>query len=144
MYHPGAAQIYLSKSTTPDLASYKGDGEWFKIAHFGSSDGNHWDLVQKDSLSFKIPPTTPPGLYLLKTEYFAYHQRPQIDKFEFYLSCAQVEIKGPGGGTPGPTVKFPGAYDWFDRSIWRPHSMGYWGERPGDDYKNPGPEVWVG
>jgi len=31
-----------------------------------------------------------------------------------------------------------------DTAIWRPHSMGYWGTRPGDNYKNPGPEVWMG
>lgn len=31
MYHPGFASAWLSKSTTDDLESYAGDGDWFKI-----------------------------------------------------------------------------------------------------------------
>ncbi|KAH7138394.1 glycosyl hydrolase family 61-domain-containing protein [Dendryphion nanum] len=145
MYHPGAAQVYLSKAPDNNLEEYKGDGEWFKIRNFGASaDGKTWDLIEKGSLSVTIPKTTPPGKYLLKVEYIAYHQPNWAKMYEFYLACAHVEIKGPGGGSPGPMVQFPGAYDMFDRTLWRPHSMGYWGMRPGDNYKNPGPEVWTG
>lgn len=144
MYHPGVAQLYLSKAENGDLGEYKGDGNWFKIKNIGSSNGKTWDLLETYSLNVTIPKTTPPGMYLLKVDYLAYHQPIGPRAFEFYLACAHLEIKGPGGGTPGPITHFPGAYDMFDRSIWKPHSMGYWGTRPSENYKNPGPDVWRG
>lgn len=50
MYHPGAAQIYLSKAKTDDLKAYTGDGDWFKIKNYGTTDGKTWDLLDKDSV----------------------------------------------------------------------------------------------
>lgn len=144
MYHPGAAQIYLSKAENGDLKSYRGDGDWFKIKNYGTTDGRTWDIHNKGSLNVTIPKSTPPGKYLLRTEYIAYHQEPEAQRYEFYLACTQLDISGPGGGMPGPLVKFPGAYDMFDRSLWRSFSMGRWSDRPGDNYKNPGPDVWTG
>ena len=29
---------------------------------------------------------------------------------QMYTNCAHIEIIGSGGGTPGPTTKFPGAF----------------------------------
>lgn len=100
-----------------------------------------------------------------------------------FVNCAQVEVTGPGGGkyklhhyglhillhgidisqgTPGPTTKFPGAYDPADKGklqrpiynyvtneyigIWLPRSM-YNPYKPSDllkNYKGPGPEIWTG
>lgn len=58
--------------------------------------------------------------------------------FDGIFSCAQVKVVGGGNGTPGPTVKFPGAYKKddpsFNFSIWN----GY------KEYPMPGPEVWNG
>lgn len=33
------------------------------------------------------------------------------------MGCAQLKVTGSGAGTPGPTVKFPGAYDPRDPGI---------------------------
>ena len=43
-WHPGPAQIYLSRAPSDDLQSYKGDGDWFKIAYAGPSDDRTWSL----------------------------------------------------------------------------------------------------
>jgi hypothetical protein len=43
-WHPGPAQIYLSRAPNDDLQNYKGDGDWFKIAYAGPSDDQHWSL----------------------------------------------------------------------------------------------------
>lgn len=42
MYHDGPATAYLSLAPG-ELADYEGDGEWFKIAAVGASDGMNWD-----------------------------------------------------------------------------------------------------
>ena len=49
-------------------------------------------------LTFTVPKSTPPGKYLLRTEYIAYHQEPEAQRFEFYLACTQLDISGSGGG----------------------------------------------
>lgn len=36
---------------------------------------------------------------------------PDIAGTQLYVNCAQVNIIGPGGGTPKEFVKFPGAYN---------------------------------
>jgi hypothetical protein len=43
-YHPGPAQIYLSRAPHDDLKTYRGDGDWFKIAYAGPLDDQHWSL----------------------------------------------------------------------------------------------------
>ncbi len=43
-WHPGPAQIYLSRAPNDDLQSYKGDGDWFKIAYAGPLDDSHWSI----------------------------------------------------------------------------------------------------
>jgi len=43
-WHPGPAQIYLSRAPDDDLSSYRGDGDWFKIAYAGPVDNSHWSL----------------------------------------------------------------------------------------------------
>lgn len=44
-----------------------------------------------------------------------YYQEPWFRYTQMYIACAHLEVKGPGGGTPGPMVRFPGAYDSWDR-----------------------------
>jgi hypothetical protein len=60
-----------------------------------------------------------------------------VDTDKFF-SCAQVKVVGGGNGTPGPTVKFPGAYKKDDPSFNFSIYNGY------KDYPMPGPEVWTG
>ncbi|KAK4232777.1 hypothetical protein C8A03DRAFT_39590, partial [Achaetomium macrosporum] len=43
-WHPGPAQIYLSRAPNDNLQSYRGDGDWFKIAYAGPSDDRQWSL----------------------------------------------------------------------------------------------------
>jgi len=39
---------------------------------------------------------------------------------QWYVNCAQVNIIGPGGGTPTQFAKFPGTYDINDPGISAP------------------------
>ena len=43
-YHPGPGQIYLSKAPNNELETYRGDGDWFKIAYAGPEGNNKWQL----------------------------------------------------------------------------------------------------
>lgn len=87
-----------------------------------------WLLVK---FNFTLPSTTPPGFYLLRAE--SIYPSGEFNRTQFYMNCAQIEwvinkpmspaialtlgrILGPGNPKtdPGPTVKFPGAYDHHD------------------------------
>ncbi|KAF2649429.1 lytic polysaccharide monooxygenase [Lophiostoma macrostomum CBS 122681] len=43
-YHPGPAQVWLSRAPSDDLKSYHGDGDWFKIAYAGPKSNTEWEL----------------------------------------------------------------------------------------------------
>ena len=49
LYHTGPAQVFLSKAPGA-LEDYEGDGEWFKIALMGSSDGRNWDTYNTNEV----------------------------------------------------------------------------------------------
>lgn len=139
-WHDGPLQAYLSRSpeqTRDGLKSWDGDGEYFKIAESHPEDPTSWFYntyrsngtlntvccaftahVHHHSGSspcqqwnFTIPATTPPGLYLLRAE--SVYPSTVFNRSQFFVNCAQVEIVGSGGPKtePGPTVKFPGAFD---------------------------------
>lgn len=112
IYHNGPGQAYLSRSPNSDLDHYEGDGEWFKIGSFGAKNDSYWITRDQTGMNFTIPPSTPPGRYLLRVEHL--YVRPAFNTTQFYIACAQVEIMGSGGGTPGPMVKFPGVYNLTD------------------------------
>lgn len=67
-------------------------------------------------MNFTIPATTPPGKYLARVEHFFIQSI--YNTTQQYINCAHMEIIGPGGGTPGPTVKFPGAYSLDEPGKW--------------------------
>jgi hypothetical protein len=148
-WHAGPGQIYLSRAPNDDLQSYKGDGDWFKIAYAGPIDDTHWQLWPYQSdFNFTIPKTTPPGKYLMRIEQFmptAYTGYEQ-----FYVNCAFVNIIGPGGGTPTGFARFPGTYKQGDPGILVPDDQEALGGRVkmADlkllNYKPPGPAVWTG
>ena len=52
--HQGPGQIYLSKAPGA-IEDYEGDGEWFKIALSGASDGMHWDSDGKPTVCAYFP-----------------------------------------------------------------------------------------
>ncbi|KAF7587123.1 hypothetical protein BBP40_007694 [Aspergillus hancockii] len=142
MKHPGPALVYMSKA--PGKANqYEGDGEWFKIFEESICDKNQdiktnaWCTWDKDRIEFTIPADLPDGEYLIRSEHIGVHGAHD-GQAEFYYECAQVKITGGGNGTPGPTVKFPGAYKKDDPSF----NFSIWGGYK--DYPMPGPAVWTG
>jgi hypothetical protein len=148
-WHPGPAQIYLSRAPNDDLQSYKGDGDWFKIAYAGALDNQHWSIWPKVSdFNFTIPKTTPPGKYLMRIENFMPTEDPRY--IQFYVNCAFVNIIGPGGGTPTEFARFPGTYKDDDPGLLVPvnQDIGSGKVKIEDmklmEYKPPGPAVWIG
>ncbi|CAG9990932.1 unnamed protein product [Clonostachys byssicola] len=116
IYHEGPMQAYLSR--VPDdqaIEEYQGDGDWFKIDYLGPKDQTTWTVLGTREVPFKIPETTPPGKYLIRAEQ-VFPFNSDFNATQFYVNCAHLDIVGPGGGIPVPTVKFPGAYDLFDRN----------------------------
>ena len=124
IYHRGPAYIFLSKlpDGKSELSEYDGSADWFKIGYTGAANSTNWAVEGHKSVNVTIPATTPPGKYLARIEHFmpdwTYGQS------QWFISCAHIEVVGKGGGTPGPLVKFPGAYDEEDpgkssRTIWR-------------------------
>jgi hypothetical protein len=58
-WHPGPAQIYLSRAPNDDLQGYRGDGTWFKIAYAGPLNNQNWSLWPRVSdVRFPTPPST--------------------------------------------------------------------------------------
>lgn len=71
--------------------------------------------------------TKPPGIH-----------RSHVNQPEHYVSCVQIKVVNGGSGSPGPMVKFPGAYKATDAyatfSIYGGHKT----------FPFPGPAVWSG
>lgn len=148
-YHTGPATAYLSKAPGDDLNTYSGDGDWFKIAAVGASNGMRWDYSVesgKDRISFKIPESTPPGKYLMRGEHLNMENGGFYKTTEMYINCMHLEITGNGQGKPGPVTHFPGAFDALDPGIWLPAAL-FRPYRPMEELKNwqgAGPAVWKG
>ena len=142
--HPGPGFVYMSKA--PDGTSvkdYDGSGDWFKAYETGlcrgsaSSDGN-WCSYNKDRLEYTIPAKTPPGEYLVRVEHIGLHEG-HVNRAQFYMTCYQLKIEGPGGGNPSPVVKIPGLYQRNHPGI----AYNKWTGNPAP-YQMPGPRVWDG
>ncbi|KAK3294450.1 glycoside hydrolase [Chaetomium fimeti] len=148
-WHPGPAQIYLSRAPNDDLQSYRGDGAWFKIAYAGPLNKQNWSLWPSVSdFNFTVPKTTPPGKYLLRIENFM--PTAHTGYLQFYINCAFINIIGPGGGTPTQFVTFPGTYQDDDPGFLVPPNQDLMGGPVKADgmrlmeYNPPGPPVWTG
>ncbi|SPO05362.1 related to cellulose binding protein CEL1 [Cephalotrichum gorgonifer] len=142
--HPGIQQVYMSKA--PGTAkSYKGDGDWFKVYSLTTSnltaDPIWWapfvDNVGITTFTFTLPTDLPPGQYLMRAEGLALHSAGEYGGAQFYIGCAQLDVTGSGNGSPGPLVKFPGAYNGYEPGI----MVGLWWP-PLRNYTAPGPAVW--
>ncbi|KAH7109658.1 putative endoglucanase [Dendryphion nanum] len=142
MQHPGPGLVYMSKAPS-SVKTYQGDGDWFKIFEekvcnkAGDFTKDAWCTWDKNQIEFTVPAGTPDGEYLIRTEHIGVHGA-HVGQAEFYFSCAQVKVTGGGSGTPGPTVKFPGAYKKGDPSF---NFSIYGGFK---EYPMPGPAVWTG
>jgi len=117
IWHSGPNIVYLSRAPDDNLQSYRGEGDWFKIAYRGPLNDTHWAPVQSEhEFNFTIPKTTPPGKYLMRIEHFMPTDiSPPYQ--QFYVNCALVNIIGPGGGTPVGFARFPGTYKPDDPGI---------------------------
>jgi hypothetical protein len=143
--HPGPQAVYLSKA--PGSASeYAGDGDWFKIYELTYSEitaeGLKWATSPSGAggiknFTFTLPAEVPSGEYLLRAEHVGLHSAGSVGGAQFYIGCAQLKVEGGGSGTPGPTVKFPGAYDGSEPGI---HINIYY--PPPQSYTMFGPAPW--
>ncbi|KAH7067492.1 glycosyl hydrolase family 61-domain-containing protein [Paraphoma chrysanthemicola] len=143
--HPGPQQVYISKA--PDTAAeYDGSGDWTKIYSLtyslnsseGASDGLlKWATHRARTFNFKLPSDLPSGEYLLRAEGLALHAAHKSDKAQFYVACAQIKVIGGGIGDPGPSIRFPGGYQWNSTGVLIPQ---FWSQIT--DYTAPGPRLW--
>lgn len=113
--HPGPLFAYMSKSTTPDITTYEGDGDWFKIYEIGVhtfatyNSATTWVSEGWTEFNFTIPAEIEDGQYLLRAEHIAIHSSGPDEGSQFYLGCAQIEVSGGvAGAKPSPVGKFPG------------------------------------
>ena len=112
--HPGPLFVYMSKSTTPNVTTYEGDGEWFKIYENGVktfatyNSALTWSNQDWTSFDFKIPAGIEDGEYLLRAEHIAIHGAGTLLGSQFYMSCAQISVSGGTGAKPSPVGTFPG------------------------------------
>jgi hypothetical protein len=143
--HPGPQQVYLSKAPSA-AAEYDGAGDWSKIytltyslnSSYGASDGVlKWATHRAQTFNFKLPESTPPGEYLLRAEGLALHAAHKYNNIQIYISCAQIKVTGTGDGVPGPTIKFPGGYQWNSPGVLIPE---FWSKIT--NYTSPGPRLW--
>ncbi|XP_014553797.1 carbohydrate-binding module family 1 protein [Bipolaris victoriae FI3] len=140
--HPGPEMVYMAKAPG-SVKTFDGkDGNWFKIHELGVCDGGDftstaWCDYNRDYIAATIPKDTPSGEYLARFEHIGVH-RSHVNQPEHYVSCMQIKVEGGGNGTPGPTVKFPGAYKASDPYA---NFSIYNGRKA---FPMPGPAVWKG
>lgn len=142
MQHPGPALFYMSKAPG-DVKAYDGSGDWFKIGQEGvcNKGGDFtkdaWCTWDRNTVTATVPKDTPAGEYLLRVEHIGIH-KSHVKQPEHFVSCVQVKVTGNGKGTPGPLVKFPGAYKYEDPYVSFSIYGGY------KEFPFPGPAVWSG
>ncbi|KAJ6503880.1 glycosyl hydrolase family 61-domain-containing protein [Mycena sanguinolenta] len=145
LYHAGVLNVYMAKAPTgTDVANWDGSGNvWFKVYQISAvTDGGQtitFPTTGLSQISFTIPPDTPSGQYLIRTEHIAIHSASYYGGAQFYIACAQVTVTNGGTGTPGPLVAFPGAYTGNEPGI----LINIYYPIP-TSYTQPGPAVWTG
>lgn len=83
----------------------------------GSCTDTSHILLGASQYEFTIPSAVPSGTYLLRIEHLGVHNAANFNGAQFFVSCAQINVKGGGSGIPGPLVSFPGAYSATDPGI---------------------------
>ncbi|KAF9034303.1 glycoside hydrolase [Panaeolus papilionaceus] len=136
LYHAGPAAIYLGKAPST-AASWDGSGaNWFKIAEWGANF-NPFKFTDEglSQLTTTIPSNTPSGEYLVRIEQVGLHVAgaPQ-----WYISCAQINITGGGGGNPSK-VSIPGYVSASNPGL----TVNIYNPIP-TSYTVPGPRPWRG
>ncbi|KAI1085012.1 glycoside hydrolase [Whalleya microplaca] len=145
--HPGVQQVYISKAPGA-AADYDGSGDWARIyalttavrnSSSGSDDGEGlvWATDNIQSFRFTLPPSTPPGEYLLRSEGLALHAAHKFSEAQFYVACAQLNVTGSGVGEIGPVAKIPGLYSGYEPGVLIPVFWSFL-----TNYTSPGPTLW--
>ncbi|KAJ7586786.1 glycoside hydrolase [Mycena floridula] len=149
LYHAGVLNVYMAKAPTgTDVANWDGSGTvWFKIYQISAvTDGGTsitFPTTGMTEVTFPIPPQTPSGQYLIRTEHIAIHSASSFGGAQFYIACAQVQVCPSGTGTPGPLVAFPGAYTVSSANRFVDIRIDIYYPIP-TTYIQPGPAVWTG
>ncbi|KAL2165904.1 hypothetical protein VTG60DRAFT_3622 [Thermothelomyces hinnuleus] len=176
--HVIGGEQYPNDPDNPIAASHKGPistymARWFKIHEdtFDPATGR-WgvdNMIAAGGWSYvDLPACLAPGQYLLRQELLALHSAYSRMGAQFYQSCAQLNVSGPGTCVPSQTVSIPGAYRQDDPGILYPDlgqrhtrqweealycprteahdvsGLSVTGGSPGDDMLGKIQEVWEG
>ncbi|TFK24643.1 hypothetical protein FA15DRAFT_592048 [Coprinopsis marcescibilis] len=143
--HPSVTNIYMARAPNGvDVASWDGSGQvWFKVHEITAvTDGGRSIQFPSNGMrnvEFTIPSSLPSGQYLVRIENVALHSAQGQGGAQWYISCAQVEVTGGGGGNPSPLVSIPGLYQGNEPGI----MINIYYPVP-TRYVQPGPAVWRG
>ncbi|KAF8189457.1 glycosyl hydrolase family 61-domain-containing protein [Mycena galopus ATCC 62051] len=136
LYHPGVLNVYMAKAPTgPTLQIGTGagpSGSRFPPSQTVDRPSRSLPRVRLSEISFTIPPQTPSGQYLIRTEHIAIHSASYYGGAQFYIACAQVTVTGGGTGVPAPLLPSP---EHTPINIYYPIPT---------NYTQPGPPVWTG
>lgn len=159
--HPGPQQVYISKAPNDGgagVVEYDGSGEWARIYSLTSAanasqelyDGGviEWATHRARTFNFRLPEELQAGEYLVRAEGLALHAAHKPNCAQFYVACAQIRVLSAagteegaaareGGGVPGPTIRFPGGYQWDSGGVLIPE---FWSKLT--NYTAPGPKLW--
>ncbi|KAI5778032.1 glycoside hydrolase family 61 protein [Geopyxis carbonaria] len=118
--HLGPVMVYMAKVDSALTSTVTGL-KWFKIYEDGMDANSKWGVdrlvANEGKVDVKIPSCIPAGNYLLRAELIALHGASSKAGAQFYMECAQINIKGGGSTSPSPTVAFPGAYSATDPGV---------------------------
>lgn len=144
LFHPGPTQVYMAKvpagKTITTFTGYEDEAKWFKVASFAQKSDTAWATFNQPEVRFKLPKTTPSGDYLVRIE--SIYPVQEFQYAQFFISCAQITVEGPGGGNPTDFIKFPGGYKETDPGIALSEEHVIWKNL--STYVAPGPKVWTG
>ncbi|EFI27344.1 hypothetical protein CC1G_14817 [Coprinopsis cinerea okayama7 len=138
IFHHSVTNVYMAEAPKGiDVREWDGDGQvWFKVHEIPmETDGGNYVwfpskgiaysfptytlvLTSTDvqSIDFTLPPSLPPGQYLVRMENIAIHYAMNFGGAQFFLSCAQINIleseeANNSTAQPGPLVAIPGVYN---------------------------------
>lgn len=90
-----------------------------------------------------MPTCIAPGNYLMRVEIVALHDAGKDRGAQFYMECAQINIKGSGTNTGSAnSVSFPGGYQADHPYVYSFHLMLFWLVKLTVSQRNQGFYLW--